>query len=155
MKPTEDELIEYIKPILKAEGFKKKGKRWTKITEHFTYIFFIQGSCYDKDTYYVRPGIVVNDIPADEFCSYGHMFIDIPITTKEEILSSAMACFAEWTDLDYLVKAVREFAEWEKRNPIEKRRANKVNYKKDHVPAEVLFTMSAKTKEKILKLQNG
>lgn len=39
MKPTEEELITYVKPILKSEGFKKKGKRWTKVTEHFTYIF--------------------------------------------------------------------------------------------------------------------
>ena len=78
MKTTEEELITYIKPILKSKGFKKKGKRWTKVTEHFTYIFYIQGSCYDKNNYYVRPGIIVNDIPASPtyvLSDYGHIFI--------------------------------------------------------------------------------
>lgn len=57
LKPTEEELITYIKPILKFEGFKKKGKRWTKVTEHFTYIFFIQGSCYDSHTSPRKPTV--------------------------------------------------------------------------------------------------
>ena len=31
--------------------------------------------------------------------------------------------------------------EWERRNPLEKRRAKLVDYKKDPVPAEEFFTM--------------
>ena len=155
MKPTEEELITYIKPILKSEGFKKKGKRWTKITEHFTYIFFIQGSCYCKDDYYVRPGIVINDILTDTHYYYGHMFINIPITTKEEILAAAENFFSEWNDMGKLIETVKEFVAWEERNPVEKRRANEVDYEKDPVPGHGLFTMSLKTKELILKLQNS
>ena len=41
MNVKEEDLIEYIKPLLKVQGFKKKAKRWTKVTDHFTYIFFI------------------------------------------------------------------------------------------------------------------
>ena len=40
MNVSEEELIEFIKPILKEQGFRKKAKRWTKTTEHFSYIFF-------------------------------------------------------------------------------------------------------------------
>ena len=29
----EEQLIEYAKPYLKAKGFKKKNKRWTKETQ--------------------------------------------------------------------------------------------------------------------------
>ncbi len=114
----EEDLIEYVKPILKAQGFKKKAKRWIKVTDHFTYIFFIQGSCYDKENYYVRPGILVNDIDPVPFLCYGHFFIDIPITTKEEILNQAEAFFSQWSSIDYLKKMVSSFVEWEKRNPL-------------------------------------
>lgn len=152
MKPTEDELIAYLKPILKSEGFKKKGKRWTKTTEHFTYIFFIQGSCYDKDTYYVRPGIIVNAIPTDDFYYYGHIFIDIPVTSKEEIISVANDFFGEWTEVDYLVQKVKEFVAWEERNPVEKRRTNEVDYENDPVPARGLFGLRANTKAQIIQL---
>ena len=40
MNVKEEDLIEYIKPLLKAQGFKKKAKRWTKATDHFTYILY-------------------------------------------------------------------------------------------------------------------
>ena len=32
----EEELIDFLKPRLKALGFKKKGKRWTKVSGDFT-----------------------------------------------------------------------------------------------------------------------
>lgn len=155
IKVTEEELIAYIKPRLKANGFRKKGKRWTKATEHFTYLFFIQGSSYDKETYYVRPGVIVNAIPADALCNYGHMFIDVPITTAEEILASAEAFFAEWSDMEHLVNAVLEFCEWETRNPVENRRAGLVDYEKDPVLRRELFTLSARSKEQILHLNES
>ena len=61
-KLSEKELIEYAKPILKANGFKKKGKRWIRTDAQFTRVFFIQGSCYDKNDYYIRPGIYINEL---------------------------------------------------------------------------------------------
>lgn len=148
---SEEELIEYIKPILKAQGFKKKAKRWAKTTEHLTYLFFIQGSCYDKDSYYVRPGVIVNDISAEPG-AYGHIHIDIPITTKEEILAEAERFFSAWSSMDELKRKVAAFVEWDKRNPLEKRRAGTVDYEADPVPAEELFSMPYEAKEQILKL---
>ena len=94
MNVSEEELIEFIKPILKEKGFRKKAKRWTKMTEHFSYIFFIQGSVYDKDAYYVRPEIIINDIQAEPW-DYGHIDINIPVTTKEEILQKAEEFFSQ------------------------------------------------------------
>ena len=151
MNVKEEDLIEYVKPILKAQGFKKKAKRWIKVSDHFTYIFFIQGSCYDKEDYYVRPGIIINDIEADPLY-YGHLTIDIPVTTKEDILSRAEAYFSQWSSVDYLKKMVSDFVEWEKRNPVEKRRAGEVDYDADPVPAHTLFSLSENAIEQILKL---
>ena len=153
MNVSEDDLIEYLKPILKAQGFKKKAKRWTKVTDHFTYIFFIQGSCYKKEDYYVRPGIIINDIESDPFTYYGHLYIDIPVTTKEDVLRQAEAYFSQWSNIDYLKKMVSDFVEWERRNPVEKRRAWEVDYEADPVPAYTLFHLSEKAKEQILKLE--
>ena len=53
----EEQLIEYAKPYLKANGFKKKNKRWTKDIGEFTLCFYIQGSFYAKENYYIRPGV--------------------------------------------------------------------------------------------------
>ena len=151
VKVSEAELIEFIKPILKEQGFRKKAKRWTKVTQHFTYLFFIQGSSYDKETYYVRPGIIVNDIQAEPLI-YGHFNIEIPVTTKEEILKKAEEFFSEWSSIEHLKKTVAAFVEWEKRNPVEKRRSGEVDYEVDPVPADCLFSLTDKAKEAILNL---
>ncbi len=151
MNVSEEELIEFIKPILKEQGFRKKAKRWTKTTEHFSYIFFIQGSSYDKDDYYVRPGIIVNDIQAEPWV-YGHFHIDIPVTTKEEILKKAEEFFSQWSSIEYFKKTVADFVEWEKRNSVEKRRAGEVDYVADPVPAHGLFSLTERAKKEILDL---
>ena len=96
-------------------------------------MFYIQGSVYDKDDYYVRPGIIINDIQAEPWV-YGHFFINIPVTTKEEILEKTGEFFSQWTSIEHLKKTVDDFVEWEKRNPVEKRRAGEVNYETDPIP---------------------
>ena len=151
MNVSEEELIEFIKPILKEKGFRKKAKRWTMITDHFTFVFYIQGSSYDKDDYYVRPGIIVNDIQAEPWV-YGHFHIDIPVTTKEEILQKSEEFFSQWSSIEYLKNTVADFVAWEKRNPVEKRRAGEVDNEADPVPAYELFSLTKKAKEEILKL---
>ena len=124
MKISEEELIEYAKPVLKEQGFVKKAKRWTKVTKDFTYCFFIQGSYFSKEDFYVRPGIIINaiEVPAP---SYGHIFID------------------------NLKQRVADFIEWERRNPIENRRSGIITGNPDH---PCLFTLSDKAKEAITKL---
>ena len=67
----EEQLIEYAKPYLKARGFKKKNKRWTKETQEFTISFLIQGSSFSKENYYIRPGIFINELMPTELY-YGH-----------------------------------------------------------------------------------
>ena len=54
----EEQLIEYVKPYLKAKGFKKKNKRWTKDIGDFTVCFYIQGSCFSKEKSYVIENIL-------------------------------------------------------------------------------------------------
>ena len=148
MNISEEELIEYAKPILKEQGFAKKAKRWTKVTEHFTYCFFIQGSSFSKEDYYVRLGIIINDIDVP-VPSYGHISIDVPVTTKEEVLKLSLDFFSQWDSIDSLKKLVIDFVEWEKRNPIEKRRTGIV----ESDPAyPCLFTLSDKAKAAILDL---
>ena len=47
--------------------------------------------------------------------------------------------FREWTDKKLIVERTKAFIIWDKRNPLEKRRAGLVDYEKDPVPSKVLF----------------
>ena len=150
----EEELIEYVKPRLKALGFKKKAKRWTKVTEHFTYIFFIEGSYLDKRLYFVRPSIVINGLTVNPhpFVHYGHLWKDIEVTTKAKILNEALEFFSEWTSIEYLKERAAAYVEWDKRNPLEKRRAGLVDYKADPVPEALFYSFTHEALEQILEL---
>lgn len=130
----EEELIAYAKPFLKARGFKKKNKRWTKDTGEFTVSFYLQGSSYDKDDYYIRPGIFINALPTD--LSYGHFMTEFPQTTPEEVMQNFEKWCKEWTDKALIKERLLAFMAWEERNPLEKRRANQVDYEKDPIPAK-------------------
>ncbi len=146
---SEAELIEFVKPYLKARGFKKKNKRWTKDIGEFTLCFYIQGSCYDKEDYYIRPGIFVNALMPTNLV-YGHWDTQIEQTTPQEILGDFEQWCEEWTNKSLIKKRLLAFMEWEKRNPLEKRRAKLVDYEKDPVPAKAFFAVDLKTKQYIL-----
>lgn len=134
----EEELIEYAKPYLKAKGFKKKNKRWTKDIGEFTLCFYIQGSCFSKETYYIRPGVYINALLPTNL-GYGHFMTQIEQTTPEEIMQKFEQWCEEWTNKPLIKERLIAFIEWEKRNPLEKRRAKLVDYEKDPVPAEEFF----------------
>ena len=134
----EEELIEYAKPYLKAKGFKKKNKRWTKDIGEFTLCFYIQGSCYAKEDYYIRPGIYINALLPTNL-GYGHFMTQIEPTTPEEIMQKFEQWCKEWTNKTLIKERLLAFIEWEERNPLEKRRAKLVDYEKDPVPAEEFF----------------
>ena len=134
----EEELIAYAKPYLKARGFKKKNKRWTKNTGEFTLCFYIQGSCFSKEAYYIRPGIFINALLPTQN-TYGHLFFQIPPTTPEEILDKFDKWCEEWTNKTLVRERLIDFLAWEERNPLEKRRAGLVDYGKDPVPAHEFF----------------
>lgn len=145
----EEELIEYAKSYLKAKGFKKKNNRWTKDIGDFTLCFYIQGSCYTKEEYYIRPGVYVNSLlPAG--LGYGHFMTQIEQTTPEEIMQKFEKWCEQWTDKPLIKKRLLAFIEWEGRNPIEKRRAKLADYEKDPVPAEEFLMIDTKTKQYIL-----
>ncbi len=146
---TENELIEYIKPILKKSSFLKKNKRWIKTTEEFTINFIIQGSCYDKDDFYIRPGIFVNAIETNDY--YGHFTTELRQETPEQIIGDFEQFCKDWTDKKYIKKMLLEYANWEMRNPLEKRRSGLCDYENDSVPSKVCFSIPAKVKEYILK----
>ena len=145
----EELLIEYVKPYLKAKGFKKKNKRWIKVTPEFTISFLIQGSCYAKEDYYIRPGIFINALmPSDDFC--GHWMFEIKPTTPEQIMREFDAWCEEWTNKALIKERLLAFIEWDKRNPVEKRRAGLVDYEADPVPAREFFSITFKAKQFIL-----
>ena len=145
----EEELIEYVKPYLKAKGFKKKNKRWTKDIGEFTISFLIQGSSFSKEKYYIRPGIFFNALMPTELY-YGHWMHGIESTTPEEIMQKFEQWCEEWTNKALIKERLLAFIEWEERNPLEKRRAKLVDYEKDPVPAEEFFMIDIKTKPYIL-----
>lgn len=136
----EEELITYAKQYLKAKGFKKKNKRWTKDIGKFTLSFFIQGSCFSREEYYIRPGIFVNAL-MPTVRTYGHWDFEIDKTTPEEIMNRFEKWCEEWTDTALIRRRLELFIEWEKRNPLEKRRAGLVDYIAAPVPAHEFFSI--------------
>ncbi len=146
---TETELIEFIKPHLKKSGFLKKNKRWTKTTDAFTMVFFIQGSCYDKEDFYIRPGIYVNAVKTTDF--YGHFHTELAQNTPEQVLRDFEAFCRAWTDTAYIKKTLLAFADWEIRNPLEKRRAGLWDPDKDPVPSMVCFSIPDAVKEYMIR----
>lgn len=148
-KLSETELIEFVKPYLKAKGFKKKNKRWTKQTDDFIISFLVQGSSYDKEDYYIRPGIFINDLmPTNLY--YGHWMTDIEATTPQEIMVEFEKWCEEWTNKPLIKERLLKFMEWEERNPLEKRRQEPVDYIVDPIPAKEFFLLTIKTKEYLL-----
>jgi hypothetical protein len=145
----EEQLIEYAKPYLKAKGFKKKNKRWTKDIGEFTLCFYIQGSCYSKENYYIRPGVFVNSLLPTELV-YGHWMTQIEQTTPEKVLCDFEQWCEEWTNKALIKERLLAFMEWEERNPLEKRRAKLVDYNVDPIPADEFFMVDLKTKKYIL-----
>ena len=145
----EEQLIEYIKPYLKAKSFRKKNKRWIKDTGEFTLCFYIQGSSYSKEDYYIRPGIFINALmPCDDF--YGHFMFEIAPSTPEDVANKFDNWCEEWTNKSLIKKRLLAFIEWEERNPLEKRRAGLVDYETDPVPAREFFSITLPTKQFIL-----
>ncbi len=145
---TEIELIEFLKPILKKHGFLKKNKRWIKTTEEFKICFLIQGSCYDKDDFYIRPGIFVNAVETNDY--YGHFSTELKQESPEQVLRDFEQFCQTWTDKEYIKKNLLEFADWEIRNPLEKRRAGLCDYDNDPVPSRVCFSIPASVRQYIV-----
>lgn len=145
----EEQLIEYAKSYLKAKGFKKKNKRWTKDTGEFTLCFYIQGSSYSKEDYYIRPGIFINALmPCDDV--YGHFMLEMEPSTPEEVVSKFDDWCEEWTNKSLIKERLIAFMEWDKRNPLEKRRAGLVDYDADPVPSREFFATTLVVKQFIL-----
>lgn len=141
MNVPEEQLLAAAKIYWKERGFKKVRKRWTKTVGDITYSFYVQGSRWDKQDYYVRPGIVFNALEREPVVDYGHVYKDIAVNTVEQIFGDTQTFFNEWSDKQLIKERVRAFIQWDKRNPLERRRANLVDYEKDPVPAD-LFLLS-------------
>lgn len=147
---TQEQLIKYVKPYLKAKGFKKKNNRWIKESQEFTISFLIQGSSFSKENYYIRPGIFINALmPSKQY--YGNWMCEIVPTTPERIMSEFEDWCKEWTDKSLIKERLNSFIEWEKRNPLEKRRENMVDYEADPVPAQEFFMIDSNTKQFVLE----
>lgn len=146
---SEEQLIEYVKPYLKAKGFKKKNKRWIKETQEFTISFLIQGSSFSKENYYIRPGIFINAlVPCKQY--YGNWMHEIEPTSPEEIMREFEIWCEEWTNKSLIKERLIAFIEWENRNPLEKRRTNLIDYEADPVPASEFFMLDSNTKQFVL-----
>lgn len=146
---SEDELIEYAKTYLKERGFKKKNKRWTKDIGEFTISFLIQGSCYSKSNYYIRPGVFINALMPTQL-NYGHWMTEITPNNPEEVMHEFEKWCKEWTDKSLVKERLLAFIDWEERNPLEKRRAKLVDYETNPVPAQEFFELDYETKQLIL-----
>lgn len=152
---TEYDLIEGVTPYLKARGYKRKNKRWTKDIGEFTLVFLIQGSTYDIDSYYIRPGIFVNGLEQKPSDYYGHFYIGIKQQSVEQVIYDYEQFIAEWTNKTLIKSRLEQFDVWEQRNPLEKRRAlaEKNPYKKDPIPTgcDVFLCVNDLIKKHILE----
>lgn len=57
--------------IWKTRGIKRKTKGGQKEVGDFTVVFFIQGSCFSKEDYYIRPGVFINAVEHSPMDYYG------------------------------------------------------------------------------------
>lgn len=151
MPLAEEELIAYAKPYLKAKGFKKKNKRWTREADGFIIDFFIQGSCYDKTDYYIRPAIWISALKTTPGPYMWHWGTQLAQTTPEDVMRQFDVWSAQWTDKARIRERLLAFIEWERRNPLEKRRAGLANDDADPAPAREFFMMDEAVKQYILE----
>ena len=146
---SKEELICCTKERLKAAGFKKKDLRWTKSNDDFTMVFYIQGSQWDKNNYYIRPGIFINAIDPPTL-PYGHIWTEISANSIAQIFDDLSVFFYKWTNKSLMKEHINAFLDWDKRNPVEKRRAGLVDYHVDPNPAQELLGTSYDVLEYIL-----
>lgn len=147
---SEDELIKYAKSYLKSKGFKKKNKRWMKESSDFIISFLIHGTSFDKDDFYVRPGIFIKALmPTNAY--YGDFMCEIKADTAENVLLSFEEWCRKWTNKSYIKESLESFIEWEKRNPLEKRRKKVLDYLTDPIPAKEFLRLSLRARQYILE----
>ena len=87
-------------------------------------------------------------MPCDDF--YGHFMFEIDPTTPEDVVIKFDNWCEEWTNKSLIKERLIAFIEWEKRNPLENRRAGLVDYEADPVPAREFFSITLPTKQFIL-----
>ena len=71
-------------------------------------------------------------------------------TTPEEIMKKFEQWCEEWTNKSLIKERLLAFIEWDKRNPLENRRAGLVDYEADPVPAHEFFSATLDLKQFIL-----
>jgi hypothetical protein len=61
-KPAKVGLLEELKPLLKAQGFRKTRTTWHRISKETIAVFNVQTSQWDSDVYYINVGVYVREI---------------------------------------------------------------------------------------------
>ena len=119
---SEEDVLAFAKTQLKERGFRKKGKRWTKQLDDFTLVFYVQGSSWSKEGYYIRPGVLIHAVAAEEnapWAYYGHFATEITPCSVEQIFGDLDLFFDTWTDKTRIKRNVLAFLAWKKRNSME------------------------------------
>lgn len=149
----EEELIEYAKPYLKNKGYKKKNKRWTKEVGAFTVVFFIQGSCFSKEDYYIRPGVFINAVEHSPMDYYGHFDTQIEQTTPQKVMEDFEAWSEEWTNKALIKKRLLAFIKWDERYPCRdgERKCGLISRIFEPKPEREFLGLTTEAKQYILK----
>ena len=90
-----NKVIEVLKPLLKANGFKKTASTWRRAREGSTEVFNIQKSQWDNNNFYVNVGVYFFDFgsntsPAESAC---HIRSRLVFISSEELIVSALNWF--------------------------------------------------------------
>lgn len=121
--PEKDELLVAAKDFFKVRGYLKERNRWTKKTNGFILCFYIQGSQWDKNDYYVRPGVFITDLKQESAVPYGHFATEIRCydNTIEKILTEAEMFLEKFSNKENIKEAAKQIQknrkEFYKKNP--------------------------------------
>lgn len=103
---SREELVLQLKPLFKAEGFKKSKSNWYKLTNDLIFVFNVQASLYSEE-YYINVGIYIkalgNESTPPEFRCHIRSRIN-DIKPFEEIFKEAM----EWFQIHDSMEKLKE-----------------------------------------------
>ena len=107
--PEKADIIEAATKHYKAKGYLKVKNRWSKEENGIEKIFFIQKSQWDKNDYYIRPGINIRELIKKSRLIYGDIFYDLDCYNKSvnEIFDEADCFLEKYGNLDALMLLIK------------------------------------------------
>lgn len=98
-EPAKATLLDELKPLLKAQGFRKTRTTWHRVSEQTIAVFNVQTSQWNSDVYYINVGVYLtalgsrNDPP--EYECHVRTRVSSEGRTTAEIVDEALRWYAD------------------------------------------------------------